>query len=199
MVCARRVPPVHPTRARTLGGMLQLAGLLVLLGLLRVSGAGMPVEPCTPHSIPSAWYKPHARHVSGALAGTAETQRAIWAHQHPADCSKAQLYVATTWMGGIGGKLKVMSSVLADAITRGRVMLLDYDTHYNEFARGHPGTFCPFEGTMDTCYFVGLLCATPATLWGYFVGCPTARWQTSTGPSLSSLRQAGTSRPTSWT
>lgn len=174
-----RPPPISlllPPAILAHDGMLQLFGLLALLATLRVSDAGRasdtaargtPVEPCEQHGIPSAWTKPHGRpHISGALAGTADTQRALWAHQHPADCSRAQFFVATTWWGGIGGKLNQAASALGRAIAQGRVFLFDFDVEYNEFARGPPGSFCPNEGTLDTCFFVGLSNCTLVDVYG---------------------------------
>lgn len=57
------------------------------------------------------------------LYGFRETMEMIWAHQHPADCSKAKFMISNGWPAGIGAVTHVEGVALAIAIELGRVLL----------------------------------------------------------------------------
>jgi hypothetical protein len=50
---------------------------------------------------------------------------AIWNHQHPADCSKAQFLIPTEHGGGFGSELHVLINTLGIAMDMNRVLLLN--------------------------------------------------------------------------
>lgn len=58
------------------------------------------------------------------LYGTAYAQRAIWEHQHPADCSSAKFLAMYHWPIGMGALLHFLGRALGLAMHVGRVLVL---------------------------------------------------------------------------
>ena len=55
-------------------------------------------------------------------------QRALWAHQHPADCATSRLLVLTTeYLSGLGSSVHVHTGMLALAVSDNGVLVLDPD------------------------------------------------------------------------
>ncbi|CAK0811379.1 unnamed protein product [Prorocentrum cordatum] len=84
------------------------------------------------------------------LWGTAHAQKAIWDHQHPADCSRAIFMQWTHHRAGIGATLHVMSRALAYAMRLGRVFVFAKKDRYLMW---RDRNFCPDAPAWE-CWFL---------------------------------------------
>ena len=84
------------------------------------------------------------------LYGTAFAQKAIWEHQHPADCSKVRYLAYYHAPSGIGSQLHLLGQALALAMHLGRILIIpskDSQRHYEDptFCPGEDGWHCWFQ------------------------------------------------------
>lgn len=107
---------------------------------------------------PGAWSDAATRHgLHGAWFGTVAAQKAIWAHQNPADCAAAKFVIVKDIpVSGIGSTLHVLSAIFGHAMSVGRVVLLAPNgiwwVDLTDAARD--GGYCRgANNTLDTCYF----------------------------------------------
>lgn len=102
-----------------------------------LANESLQLEPCSAAQAPRAWLssRPTA-HGSLQLPGTAVVQALIYAHQHPADCSKARFLVYEhPGHLGLGALLDYLSDALAWAWAEERVLLLDYPSSWTRCVR----------------------------------------------------------------
>lgn len=84
---------------------------------------------------------------AAVLPGTALAQQALWATQHPADCSAAKFVVYHAVASGIGSVVHVETGAMAAAMETGRVFLEAPGNFLTKSA------YCGGSTTLDSCYF----------------------------------------------
>lgn len=83
------------------------------------------------------------------LPYTLDALRAVWRHQHPADCSSARFLVFQGFHSGIGSYIHVVTMLLRAALDSGRVLI---EEPGQQFLTQTP--YCGANLTMGTCYLL---------------------------------------------
>ncbi|WIA30221.1 hypothetical protein OEZ86_000312 [Tetradesmus obliquus] len=102
---------------------------------------------------------------------TAEVQRAIHAHQNPADCSKARFLIHSTIPSGVASIMNVETVSLVAALNSGRIMHEEYDHLLTQ------NGYCRGNATLDSCYFEPL------------TRCRLTREEAAAAPTLKTVEQ----------